>query len=333
MITEVNSDFAIAFWIGPIPIPWYGLMLLLGFIFVFLISYIEWKKKKYKTFDLFLLFFVGVIVAIFGARWWYLLFNPKDFNGFISLFQIGEGRSILGSIFAILIWLYIYTTYFASYIEFRISFSIIVPNILIGQAIGRWGNFFDQNVYGQIATNELAFLPDFISDHMFIDGYYRQPLFLYESILDFLGWIIIALFLKTSTKIKAGVHGGFYLFWYGTVRVSMELLRDDKYIMKIGDVPTSFILSFFFLFYGIILMIYYQYYFERIAIFNHTYGKFYYEIKRKNFKLWTMYIFNYKYNKKYKNLINQNNLNYNNFKKFYPQNEYFDVVKKYKKDY
>lgn len=330
MIQEANSDFAIAFWIGPIPIPWYGLMLLFGFIAVFIVTYIEWKKKKYKTFDLFLLFFVGVIVAIFGARWWYLLFNPKDFNGFISLFQFSEGRSILGSIFAIFIWLYIYTTYFASYIEFRRAFSIIIPNILIGQAIGRWGNFFDQNVYGQI-TDQLAFLPDFIEDHMLIDGYYRQPLFLYEAILDFLGWIIIAFFLKSNHKIKPGVHGGFYLFWYGTIRASLELLRDDKYIMKIGEIPTSFILSFLFLFWGIFLMIYYQLYFEKIAIFNHTYGKFYYETKIKNFKLKFFLIFNLKNKEKYKNLIRNNNLNYNNFKKLYPEQEYLEIVKKYQK--
>jgi hypothetical protein len=78
-------------------------------------------------------------------------------------------------------------------------------------------------------------------------------------------------------------------------------------------------------------MIYYQLYFEKIAIFNHTYGKFYYEVKIKNFKLKFFLIFNLKNKEKYKNLIRNNNLNYNNFKKLYPEQEYLEIVKKYQK--
>ncbi len=255
------NDFNVMFFIGPIPVPWYGFLLSLGFLFFTIFSYFEWRKKEYKMYDFLNIIIVGVFFALFGARWWYLIFNPRDIENIFSFISIIDGRSILGSIFFSTIWLKFYINRFSSYIEFRRAFSILLPNILLAQSIGRWGNFFEQDVYGNIAQNNLIFLPEFIRSGMFIDGYYRQPLFLYESILDLTGWIIITFFLKNISKIEPGVHGSFYFIWYGSSRSIMELFRDDKFIMKIGSIPTSFILSILFLLFGLFLLIYYQFFY------------------------------------------------------------------------
>lgn len=266
-----NSDFNIMFNIGPIAIPWYGFLIALGFVFFVLFSYFEWRKKQYPFFDFFNIIAVGAFFALFGARWWYLIFNPSDINGVVSFLKINDGRSILGSIFFCTIWLKFYTWKFASYIEFRRAFSILLPNILLAQAIGRWGNFFEQDVYGLQAYNELMFMPEFIRNGMLItdengNQFYRQPLFLYESILNLLGWITITFILKNISTIKPGVHGSFYFFWYGLTRASLELFRDEMFIMKIGVIPTSFVLSIIFCVIGVLLIIYYQYFYENVNL-------------------------------------------------------------------
>ncbi len=266
------NDFSIMFTIGPISIPWYGFLLSLGFLFFCFFSYVEWRKKEYHWFDFFNIIFVGVFVALFGARWWYLIFNPKDIDSVFSFFQISNGRSILGSIFFCFVWLKFYTWKFANYIEFRRAFSLMFPNLLLAQAIGRWGNFFEQDVYGMVANNDLIFLPEYIREGMFINGEYRQPLFLYESIINLFGWVLITFSLKNISQLKPGTHGASYLIWYGVTRASMELYRDELFIMKIGNVPTSFILSIIIILVGVVLFVYYQFYFININI-NLTFNK------------------------------------------------------------
>ncbi len=268
----VGDDFGVAFRIGPIAFSWYGILILSAFLIVLFVSYIEWRKKRYRYFDFYILFSVGAFFALFGARWWFLIFNPSDFQGFISIFWISSGRSILGSIFFVTIWILYYVNFHAKYLEFNKVISIILPNILIGQCIGRWGNFFQQDVYGHVLSNPW-FLPNFISNAMYIDGFYRQPLFLYESIINLVGWILITFILKNIDKVKSGVHGSLYFVWYGLTRSSMELFRDPKYIMKIGNIPTSFVLSILILIIGIIMSIYYQYYFVNVRIMNRFFSE------------------------------------------------------------
>lgn len=284
-MTRTEDDFSVAFYIGPIAVPWYGLLIGIGFLVMTIFCYIEWRKREYSNFDFFILFSVGALVAVFGARWWYLIFNPSDIEGVYSFFTISSGRSILGAVFFSVLWLYYYTKRHASYIQFRVALSIIVPNILIAQSIGRWGNFFQQDVYGQIVDYEdIAFLPDFIVEHMYIDGYYRQPLFLYESILDLLGWALIIGLLKTNKRVEPGVAAGAYLVWYCTTRACMELFRDEQFIMHIGNIPTSFVLSILGIFLGIFLIIYYQFYFYKFRIFHQFYLSLWKVYWYKNFK-------------------------------------------------
>ncbi len=279
----MGDDFGVAFKIGPISFSWYGILILLAFLAVLFVSYIEWRKKGYRYFDFNILFSVGAFFALFGARWWFLIFNPSDFQGFISIFWISSGRSILGSIFFVTVWILYYVNFHAKYLEFNKVVSIILPNFLLGQCIGRWGNFFQQDVYGHIISNPW-FLPEFIKQAMYIDGYYRQPLFLYESIINLVGWVFITFILKNINGIKSGVHGSIYLVWYGLTRSIMELFRDPLYIMKIGNVPTSFILSIAIFIIGILMAIYYQFFFVKVRVIHKYYFKEYTSLNIKKVK-------------------------------------------------
>ena len=257
--------------VGPFAIYWYGIFVVTGFLATVVFSYIEWRKKGYSRFHYMNIFWIAIISGLWGARVWYLIFNPADINGLFSFFQISQGRSIQGSIFFGSLSLFLYNKHFMPEVEWRYTFSILIPNILIGQAIGRWGNFADQNVYGSIVQNSdqglFAMLPTFIKDGMLIAGDYRQPVFLYESIADLMAWILINKVIKSFKQVKPGVHGGMYFFTYGLIRASLELFRDDKYIMKINNFPTSFLLALIFMVLGIMIMIYYQCFYKQGQFF------------------------------------------------------------------
>ncbi|NOQ50423.1 MAG: hypothetical protein GQ557_01995 [Mycoplasmataceae bacterium] len=297
-----EGDLSVLFMIGPISVSTYGVFVLFGFLLVTLFCYLEWKNHGFSTFHFAALITLAAIFGSLGARWWYLAFNPQDIHGFFSFFSLKTGRSILGSIFFGIGSIFIYSKIYIKTIEWTVVFSIFAPNILIGQSLARWGNFYDYNVYGQpigeqyyipvsliqeyfpnfsdslninesvdfitiyYQPNILEFLPDYIKSGMLIYDNdtatlaYRQPLFLYESLATFWAWIIITFICKNIDWFKKGTHGALFFIFYGIIRTTMELLRDDAYIMKIGDFPTSFFFAILLILLGIFTFIYFQWY-------------------------------------------------------------------------
>ena len=133
---------------------------------------------------------------------------------------------------------------------------IIAVSLLLGQAIGRWGNFMNQEAYGPATTLKFLqdlHLPQFIIDGMHIDGVYYQPNFLYESVWCFLGFIIILLIRKYK-KLNVGTLSAFYLVWYGSERFIVEGLRMDS-LMFFG-LRQAQIVSIIFILLGICLYVY-----------------------------------------------------------------------------
>ena len=266
----LNIQMHLAFYIGPIPVPWYGIFLTLGLLAAAIATFIEWRKKGYSMTLYGWLFIVVIISGFYSARWFYLILNPTDIHSFWDFLRLSGGRTITGGIIGatLITWGFIKVAKLP--IDPRQVFSVVLPNLLLAQAIGRWGNFANHEVYGQ-SVESLSHLPDFISNQMYIypvdpitglatgDPSYRVPLFLYESFFCFLGWLIITFLMKPNNYFKPGTHGAAYFIWYGTLRASMELLRDPTYIMKIGDVPTSFILAIIMAISGIIAFIVLQY--------------------------------------------------------------------------
>ena len=121
---------------------------------------------------------------------------------------------------------------------------LIVPALLLGQALGRWGNFFNGEAYGTIVTRttleNMKIIPEFVINNMYIDGFYHLPMFYFESLWCFLGFII-TLILRRRKYIKKGQLTGFYLMWYGTARFVIEIFRTDS--LMLGDLKIARIVS------------------------------------------------------------------------------------------
>lgn len=98
---------------------------------------------------------------------------------------------------------------------------IAVPGVLVAQAMGRWGNFFNQEAFGK-AVNSLDYLPSFIKKQMYIDNSYRTPTFLYESSWNLIGFILVMSLRHRLKGLKSGDIVAFYLVWYGIGRFVIE---------------------------------------------------------------------------------------------------------------
>ena len=121
---------------------------------------------------------------------------------------------------------------------------LIIPALLLGQALGRWGNFFNGEAYGTIVTKttleNMKIIPEFVIKNMYINGYYHLPMFYFESLWCFLGFII-ALILRRRKYIKKGQLTGFYLMWYGVDRFVIEIFRTDS--LMLGNLKVARIVS------------------------------------------------------------------------------------------
>ena len=172
--------------IGPFSIQWYAVCIMTGAVIAYLIGQYHFKKLGYDK-EILSDYFVGLLViGIIGARIWYVIFmwNELYANNPMDIFMITNGGlAIQGGIFTGLIYSYFF--FKKREIPFLVAGDAIMPGVLIAQALGRWGNFFNHEAYGSEVS--LAFLkglhlPDFIIDNMYIHGSYYHPTFLYESI-------------------------------------------------------------------------------------------------------------------------------------------------------
>lgn len=220
--------------IGNITIYWYSIMILIGFLIASYLITQESKKfhiSKSKISDM---LFYTILIGILGARLYYVLFNLNYYsNNIVDIIKVWEGGlAIHGGIIAGAIFIIIYTK--KKEIPTERIFDICVPGLLIGQAIGRWGNFFNGEAHGPITTLESLknlHLPEFIIKGMYIDGNYYMPTFLYESIICIIGLIIILIIRRTQLP-KTGQITGFYLIWYGIARFIIESFRTDSLMLN-----------------------------------------------------------------------------------------------------
>ena len=243
----MNREF---FSVGNITIYWYSVMILIAILTGMYIIMKEAKKEKLKTYFDNLIFYL-IIFGIIGARIYYVAFEFQSYkDDFLSIFKIWEGGlAIYGGIIAgILVIIYYAKKHKQKIIK---TTDVIAPGLIIGQAIGRWGNFFNGEAHGTEVT--LAFLkklklPNFIIKGMHINGTYYHPTFLYESIWCLLGFIII-LIIRKLTKRKEGYPTYTYFIWYGIGRVFIESLRTDS--LYIGNIRVSQLVSVILILIGI----------------------------------------------------------------------------------
>lgn len=222
----------IAIRLGPLEIRWYAICILAGLMLAVHLAMKEAPRKKIRSDDVLDFILLAFPLSIIGARLYYVIFSWSEYkDNILSIFAIWNGGiAIYGGLITGAVVLYFFSQYrFINTIDFL---DIAAPSVLIAQAIGRWGNFFNQEAYGNAVPN-LDYLPSFIRDQMFIDGAYRQPTFLFESLWNLLGFIVICILRRKPKLLKRGEVTAFYLIWYGCGRLLIEGLRTDS-LMFLG---------------------------------------------------------------------------------------------------
>lgn len=242
--------------LGPIQIYWYSIFIFIGLLTASIVVFAEAKKRKINEDFLINLTCDSIIIGLIGARIYYVLFNlPYYIKNPIEIFAIWNGGlAIHGGIFAALIFTIIYCK------KHRVNIlqilDIIVVGLIIGQAIGRWGNFFNGEAYGNITTAEVLYsqgIPKFIINGMYILGEYRQPTFFYESVWCAVGFLAL-LIIRKYKYLKRGQLTGIYLIWYGIARFVIEGLRTDS--LMLGPIKVARLVSIIFVIVGIVLFFY-----------------------------------------------------------------------------
>lgn len=237
--------------IGPVSIAWYAILIMTGAFLAYYISQRNLLKVGYKRDDIEDLFMGSLIAGFLGARIWYVLFF--EFKTYLAqplrIFAIHEGGlAIQGGLIAGVAFGYWFTK------RRRLNFiqwaDLIIPNILLAQAIGRWGNFMNKEAYGRVVQESFYnHFPMWFKDMMFIDGAFRQPTFFYESVANIIGWILIVFVLKRLSKIKRGDLTFAYMMWYGATRFIIEGFRSDS--LMFGPIRVAQFISIIFVVVGV----------------------------------------------------------------------------------
>lgn len=242
--------------IGSINIYWYSFLILVSVIIGLVFSMKEAKRIGLGQNFIADLSLPLVIFSIIGARLYYVIFNFSYYkDNILEIFKIWEGGlaiygAIIGGFFAII---FEAKKRGKSVIQ---TTDLFAPYLILGQAIGRWGNFFNQEAYGQITSFENLqnlHIPNFIIQNMYINGNYYQPTFLYESLWCFLGFIILILIRKIYKTQNIGTLTGIYCIFYSVGRFFIEIYRSDS--LFIGSYKVSMIMSIIIFIVGIFLLI------------------------------------------------------------------------------
>ena len=241
--------------LGFITIHIYSICILFGVTCGYFLFMREAKRNGYKESEISDMFFYMLLFGIIGARLYYCLFNLNYYNNFFDIFKVWEGGlAIHGGIIFGLISVFVFCK--KKNYNFIQILDFIVVGLIIGQAIGRWGNFFNGEAHGGIttlATLKSMHLPNFIIDGMYINGHYYLPTFLFESLWCFIGFIIMVI-VRRKKFMKCGYLTSFYLLWYGLERFVIEGMRTDS--LMFFSFRIAQIVSIFMILIGTILFIY-----------------------------------------------------------------------------
>lgn len=242
--------------LGFIQIHYYSITMLLGLIIGSKIILKECKKQNIDEKQVEDIIFYSILFGIIGARLYYVIFEFNQYkNNIIDIFKVWQGGlAIHGGIIAGLLVIIFFTKKYK--INLLKLLDITVVGLIIGQAIGRWGNFFNQEAHGPKVDLEVLQnlkLPQFIIDGMNIGNYYYHPTFLYESIWCILGFIVLLLIRKIK-YIKLGQCTSFYLVWYGIGRFLIESLRTDS--LYLGNIKVAQFISILMITSGILMFVF-----------------------------------------------------------------------------
>ena len=232
---------------------WYAIIIVSGMIAAFAIISLLYKRRNMST-DLFLTYFVvGLPVAIITTRLFYCITDGMPISEWFSFSSIRNGGlSIVGGIIGGAAS--VITVSIVKKVSFFRVGDCIVVGLLFAQAIGRWGNFVNQEVYGaEVTVKALQFFPFavFIED----TGTWHYAFFFYESMVTLTAAVLLFLNAWFNPKKPNGINTGLYFIVYGVTRTIMEPLRDPEFILG-GGIPWSMVMSVCMILFGCGLLFY-----------------------------------------------------------------------------
>lgn len=246
-----------AFSIGFLSVQWYGIIIVLGMALACLYAFWRMKSVPLVVDDMLDIALVCIPSGIVGARLYYVLTSLENYPAFWDAFKIWEGGlAIYGGIIGGFIGIFAVCRHKKKSL-LRVL-DCIAPGVMIGQLVGRWGNFVNAEAYGVIGpydflghTFDAASLAEHNPFIMTVNGMYVHPTFLYESVWNLIGFLLINAFWKH--KKYDGQILLLYLTWYGFGRAVIEGFRGDS--LYIGSLRISQLLAFICFAAGVILLI------------------------------------------------------------------------------
>lgn len=217
----------VAFSVGGFDIRWYGILIATGIILGIVIAQYNCKWREVDYDNLLNIVLLSLPIGIIGARLYYVVFEFDNYkNNILDAFNIRNGGLAIhgGLIFAIGTALLYTKIKKLNFIKFA---DVAAPSIILAQALGRWGNFFNQEAHGDAVSYEfIKYFPMFIQKGMNINGMYYNPTFLYESLWNIMVFILLMVILR-KCKIN-GAAFFTYIGLYSIGRFIIEGMRTDS---------------------------------------------------------------------------------------------------------
>jgi len=280
----------------------YSVMIMSGIVVAIILGLREGKRLGISSDDIIDGVLIIVPLSIVGTRLWYVIFEWENYAwDIMKIINITDGGlAIHGGFITAFVSAYFFTKWKG--IKLFRAFDIMAPGFLIAQAMGRWGNFFNQEAHGGMiggvdtAGNPLLnldqqreflsstlHLPKFITSNMLIaegEGFlindasgamvraaYYHPTFLYESVWNLVGFAIM-LILRRTKLTRTGDLLGFYLIWYSVGRFFIEGMRTDSLYVLNTQIRTAQLISILMILGGIVFLILNRTLFKQIKYFD-----------------------------------------------------------------
>ncbi|HDB5527353.1 TPA: prolipoprotein diacylglyceryl transferase [Staphylococcus aureus] len=245
----------VAFNLGPLSVRWYGIIIAVGILLGYFVAQRALVKAGLHKDTLVDIVFYSALFGFIAARIYFVIFqwpyyveNPSEiikiWHGGIAI----HGGLIGGFIAGVI------ACKVKNLNPFQIG-DIVAPSIILAQGIGRWGNFMNHEAHGGPVSRaflEKLHLPNFIIENMYINGQYYHPTFLYESIWDVAGFIIL---VNIRKHLKLGETFFLYLTWYSIGRFFIEGLRTDS-LMLTSNIRVAQLVSILLILISISLIVY-----------------------------------------------------------------------------
>lgn len=230
----------VAFKIFGIEVMWYGILISIGVVIGTILALKEAKKLGIDEDAMIDLLLYAIPIALVGARAYYVIFSWDYYkNNLIKIFHFrGGGLAIHGAIIAATIVAVIFTR--KKKLDFWKIADACAPSLILGQAIGRWGNYINQEAYGT---------PTDLPWGIIIDGVKVHPTFLYESIGSFIIFVFLLWYRRNRAKVSGEVFL-LYLTLYSVIRFLVEGLRTDS--LMLGPIRVAQLISILIIFIAII---------------------------------------------------------------------------------